>query len=408
MLAVCVCTCSISITSELGGHVLKRLYVVILGLVGLASVQVAEPEIDSTTLTAFNTAVESGDASAIEGAASDLMHEAIGNPDDPNALIAAYEAALRLCYLDCATALPGAEFVLSFPDTGTHPIVADRELLLAVAAYSEASNGASRADLERALMNVPEPTLLSARSFLPLYTELAESGQLGRAARVAGAAVEHLRPVRTSVLQYYLHALEAYATTHFLDEPSVEAHEAIVRWNAEMKQLYEALDHEHAPEWLSANYWRSEAWDVAVGAYYRSVETRWETGADIGALTPEQSEMIREEYPLPERNSGDDGHENVSELPHCDGELVMAERVRFPHRQSYNGIVGSVIVRFKLDENGRAFDAEVLASVPAGSFDTSATDPIESWYWEPEEGVDVASCRLYRDNLIVPISFSFD
>ena len=133
---------------------MKRLRRVVIGLMGLGLAQTAQAQISADSLTAFNQAVETGDAAAIETASTNLMNDAIANPDDPDALIAAYEAALKLCDIDCEAALPGAEFALGFPATGQHPIMVERELLAAFADFSRRSTGSTRARLETALTNM--------------------------------------------------------------------------------------------------------------------------------------------------------------------------------------------------------------------------------------------------------------
>ncbi|HBJ91462.1 MAG TPA: hypothetical protein DDZ43_01165, partial [Hyphomonadaceae bacterium] len=84
---------------------------------------VANAQLSNDALGAFNTAVQSGDNGAIISASTALMDNAIANPSDPNATVAAYEAALKLCERQaCESALRGAEFTTRQPDTGAHPL----------------------------------------------------------------------------------------------------------------------------------------------------------------------------------------------------------------------------------------------------------------------------------------------
>ena len=385
----------------------------LVGLIGLGLAQTAQAQISSNTLTAFNQAVETGDASAIEVASTNLMNEAIANPDDPDALIAAYEAALKLCDIDCEAALPGAEFALGFPATGQHPIMAERELLAAFADFSRRSTGATRARLETALTNMQDPTLLSARAFLPLYTDLAGRNHFQPSARVARIAVEHLEPVRSSVLQYYLHALEAYGTTLFLEEKTVASHEALVRWNAELRRLRSEVTLSDAPDWLEATYWRSEAWVLAADTYYRSADDESPVETRIRAdeaehLSEEQVDAIYAEYDIPDdydtfANDGD----ATDFLPRCDIETNFLPRLEFPRRAANLGVIGTVFLEIDIDSEGAVVDARLLASVPPNLFDQQVVETISQWQFTVAEDEDPTSCRLEQSNLVYPISFGF-
>ncbi len=387
------------------GKLMNIIHSALAGLIGLGCAQVASAQIASSTLTAFNQAVETGDAAAIEVASTNLMNEAIANPDDPDALIAAYEAALKLCDIDCAAALPGAEFALGFPATGQHPIMAERELLAAFAAFSGEASRRTRARLEAALSNLQDPTLLSARAFFPLYLNHAERSNFDDAARVSGIAVEHLRPVRSSVPEFYFHALEAHATTLYLHEKSLESHDAIFRWNAEMIQVESMIALEDQPEWLRSNYWRSEAWANAARAFIESTTgygDRVVSGFDrVDAPSENEIDEIYAEFPPVEQIVEDVD----TRLPHCEGELIRPDDFSYPARAAYDGVIGSVIAKFRFDEEGRVLDVDVLAAVPPDVFDDSVLDASSSWYYQVAEGVDPSTCRLDHENVVLPITF---
>ncbi len=387
------------------------LHSALAGLIGLGCAQVASAQISSNTLTAFNQAVEAGDATAIEVASTNLMNEAIANPDDPDALIAAYEAALKLCDIDCAAALPGAEFALGFPATGQHPIMAERELLAVFAAFSRESNRRTRNRLEAALSDLQDPTLLSARAFFPLYANQAARNNFDDAARVAAMAVEHLRPVRSSVPEFYYHALEAHATTLYLHEKSLESHDAMFRWNAEMIQMESMIAREDQPEWLRSNYWRSEAWAYAARAFIESTvgyDDRVVSGFDR-VETPSEAEIdeIYAEYPRAER-AVENSDDVETGLPHCDGDLVMPHDISFPSDLAFRGLVGSAFARFRFNDTGQVMDAEIIAAVPPEVFDDTILTDAHTWYFQIAEGVDPSTCRLNHENVILPVSFTLE
>lgn len=392
---------------------MKRLRRVVIGLMGLGLAQTAQAQISADSLTAFNQAIETGDAAAIETASTNLMNEAIANPDDPDALIAAYEAALKLCDIDCGAALPGAEFALGFPATGQHPIMAERELLAAFASFTAESTRDTRRELLAALNNMEDPTLLSARAFMPLYVDLASRDNLGDAAAVAGLAVRELRPVRSSVLQYYLHAAETHATTSFLEAKTLESHEALVRWNAEIRELRTSIGLNQAPEWLRLAYWRSEAWIGAANAFYASVsddgETTGRNGRErVSFLSEEEVNSIYGEYSLttefdPFMTVADGETTN----PVCVLRSNLRPRPRFPSGALRSGTIGYVLLHFDLDEDGEVISPSVVASVPPDVFDEMVEDTVSRWRFEVDDELSEPDCYFQRTNIVYPISFEF-
>jgi len=391
----------------------KLFHGTLVALISLGCAQVAAAQISSSTLTAFNQAVETGDASAIEVASTNLINEAIANPDDPDALIAAYEAALKLCDIDCAAALPGAEFALGFPATGQHPIMAERELLAAFASFTAESTRDTRRELLAALNNMEDPTLLSARAFMPLYADLASRDNLGDAAAVAGLAVRELRPVRSSVLQYYLHAAETHATTSFLEVKTEESHEALVRWNAELRELRTSIGLNQAPEWLRLAYWRSEAWIGAANAFYASVsddgETTGRNGRErVSFLSEEEVNSIYGEYSLSTEfdpfMTVEDGE---TTNPVCVLRSNLRPRPRFPSGALRSGTIGYVLLHFDLDEDGDVISPSVVASVPPDVFDEMVEDTVSRWRFEVDDELSEPDCYFQRSNIVYPISFEF-
>ncbi len=386
----------------------------VVGLIGLGLAQTAQAQISADSLTAFNQDVETGDAAAIEVATTNLMNEAIANPDDPDALIVAYEAALKLCDIDCAAALPGAEFALGFPATGQHPIMAERELLAAFAGFTAESTRDTRRELLAALNNIQDPTLLSARAFMPLYADLASRDNLGDAAAVAGLAVRKLRPVRSSVLQYYLHAAETHATTSFLEAKTLESHEALVRWNAELRELKASVGSDDAPEWLERAFWRSEAWLGLAGVFYSSTDKngdgsgRFRRG-DVTYLSEDAVAAIYQEYSIP-----DDfdvvltGQDVANGLPVCGAIPRASDGLNYPRSALSNGDIGYTILRYDMDEDGYVIDESVrmLAAVPEGVFEEEVIDSLSDWRFRVTGDLRPPECYIQRTNIIHTISFS--
>ena len=161
----------------------------------------AGAELTSQALRSYNEAVASNDNSAIKSAALTLMKEAISDPKNPNATVAAYEASVKLCERgECEAALPGANFVLKQPDTGGHPVKADRDLLKAFAEHQKKSTNGTRKDLKNALSDVrgKDPSFLSLRADLVLMNDFYSRGDWSETNEIARESVAQLANVKSS------------------------------------------------------------------------------------------------------------------------------------------------------------------------------------------------------------------
>ncbi len=367
---------------------------------------VAHAQLSNDALGAFNTAVQSGDIDAIISASTALMDNAIANPSDPNATVAAYEAALKLCERQaCETALRGAEFVLTQPDTGDHPVMTDRALLESFAAFSTSVNRSSRSGLDEALQNVRDrdPNHLSIRASVALYTEHLTNGSWRDAWRVATASAEHLYPVRNVVSEAYFDARQQSAIAYFYSEQTRESHEALARWNAETRQtVARILDAGYtSPEWLEKVYWQSEA--------YMTLAERWFYSNDIDnsfadseasrrqqqPLTEGQLDLINAEYPLPNSEGLLFHPRTDGELRRCRGELINEPELRYPTiARGWDG-VAVVVARLWFDDDGSVSDQELLASIPPSSlFEERSLETMQDWHFELADDEDRSECSV--------------
>ena len=376
----------------------------------------AQAELTSDTLSAYNAAVTANDGDAILATGKRLLSEAISDPDNPNATVAAYEAALKLCERDaCAAAQPGANFVLSQPDTGGHPVMTDRALLKAFADYKVESDAQTRADLEAALMAAKptEPSYLSLRAFMQLADEYYVGRDWAKAQDIAAAAVEHLAIVKSNVPDIYYLAREIEAISGFIHRRGVESHEALIRLEEDLGQSLAdtSAEGKEIPEWMEDMYWRSTAWTYAA----RGVFTTYDKKGSLGnfratelkerGLTDAEIRAIRGEYPRRTSWRKRDRDIPNADLPQCAGELVDRPDIRFPIQAGMRGLMGSVIIRMQFDENGNVIDPEVLAAVPVDGFEEDVIRSVSKWRWKKSSD-ETRECRMNRDELVMAVSFS--
>ncbi|MAF56862.1 hypothetical protein [Ponticaulis sp.] len=364
-------------------------------------------EISDASFNRFNSAVEAGDPQTIEAASRELMADAMRNPDDPNALLATYEAATRLCATDCASAIPGAEFALSFPDTGDYPNIADRQLLLAYARFSATSDPEMTSALEVALISVTEPSLLSVRAATELYINHVAAEHWEDARRTSLLAVEHIRPVKSSAFQAYFNAIEAHALSWVNAEEGSESLENIVRWHAEVRQAFEVTRNAvvEIPEWLYSMYWRSKLWDAVVSV---RPDSRGATGRQSRYVSERESARIFAEFPLP---AGVTSIEDDSapfwegEGIGCDGRWDIPPSDVVPQSAySARWNLSGVVVKMTLDAEGNIKSKELIAEVPYQAL-SDVLEPMNDWRWIVDEDVDRSSCTL--EDMSIPVMYTF-
>ncbi|MAP94961.1 MAG: hypothetical protein CMK07_08420 [Ponticaulis sp.] len=389
---------------------------ILLAVFAIAGSQLtAHAELTSAALSNYNTAVNNNDDTEIVRTARILVDEAISDPQNPNATIAAYEASLKLCERGhCDDASDGADFVVGQPDTASHPVMRDRQLLKAYVDFKVKSNGSSRSSLKDALepVKTANPSVLSLRAFIQLANEYYSRADWGDAFRTSSNAVEHLATVKSSVPDAYFIARETAATSYLLHQRGPDAQEDLIRLNAELEQLRSRYEAEGVdiPDWLERTYWRSEAWVGVAQALFWSNDTRgslseYRAGkSNNRPLSEKQIDEIRAEYPLAESDEPSSEAED-GQLPFCEGELKQTKAIRYPSSAAFNGMVGSVILRLKFDEKGNVTEPEVLAAVPIAGFEEELIESVSEWRWQKSDDEDKA-CRLNRENVIMPVTFS--
>jgi len=125
----------------------------------------AQAQVRGEVISAYNQAVQSGDADGTLRAATALAEAAMANPGDERAALLAFEAGWKLCEAGrCEAAIAPAEFALAQPAGEGHPGPAQRKLLLAYARWKRDQDRSTRRALDKALdplLNA-EPSMVSA------------------------------------------------------------------------------------------------------------------------------------------------------------------------------------------------------------------------------------------------------
>ncbi|MEM8637170.1 MAG: energy transducer TonB [Pseudomonadota bacterium] len=357
----------------------------------------AHGQISNDAFAAYNDAVRSGsDRSLIVSAAENLAAEAISNPDDPIAGVAAFESAWMLCVLDqCDRASQPAELAAGATDetTVSHASQSTRDLLVAYVDWKIENTRKTRNALDTALESLPEGdvSLVSVRAYREYYTHCARNRRWYDAERVAKAASEHMDSLKADLLSEISLAKLVAISASAKAGPSMDDYESALALERDLSARRRELEvaGEDMPEILSELEYRAMAWQKAISAYLRSTGKR----RRVDALDEAYSEDIGQSVL-------DEGWSE--EL--CGGDFDFDPPLRYPRRAAYRGEVGSVIMGLSIVD-GIPENIVVHAAVPDNEFGEVARETLEKWRWIPSEGVDLTSCSMSRDNIVVPFVF---
>lgn len=358
----------------------------------LAMPVIASPVDDA--VSTFNAAISSGQKTDQTLAARALIDVAIANPDTEVATLMAFEGAWTLCRIDaCNGAVRGAEFAASRPATGAHPLMADRQLLAALANWSEDDSRRTRNRLNAAIKSVEprRPTRLSATAYERRYESRMTKERYESAAAAANSAIEHLEPSKDSMPEHYVRAQTTAAVATFYDDAELEHLESMTRLTGELgEQMLGAATRGAPPVWLQDAYWRADAWRLVMETSFTRRRDK-ERAEEIASLLNDYRSPLSIWTPSSAR-------------PLCDGTFDMTPPIEYPRDAIRQGRYGAVLLGFDIS-NGRVLNARVLAAVPSETFRTQALQTIRQWRWQAETDNQSGNCSMSRENVTVPIVF---
>ena len=96
--------------------------------------------------------------------------------------------------------------------------------------------------------------------------------------------------------------------------------------------------------------------------------------------------------------------EDSNGLPFCDGKLSENPDIRFPRNAGRAGTFGSVIMRISIDDLD-VTDVEVLAAVPAETFEKPALKAVRKKKWIVENGTPGVTCSTSQKDMMAVVWF---
>ncbi len=371
---------------------MRRLFgcgLAVLGMVLSLSLSLpARADMPAGTISGFNQAVQSGDPATIVMAAKQMGAAAVAHPEDPQAPVAAFEAANQLCLRGaCADAVPMAAYLSGLED-GLPVSRAEVDVLTAFANWSASAKNKAA---DQAFSKVLEAQVDSDANMLTLAAyeyfcaALIGSDDWAGLHDRAHLAMVHMKPARDVVPYRWATITLLSASSLFNEERSTDALQEM----ADIKTwLYQKRIGEESKD-LDKIYYNASAWQIAMKAYFRSGGGRDDRIArKIDAAAATQMEEINQS-----------SQAKPSDGPSlCKGHVVSPPRPVYPHKAARKGYVGAVLMNFGFDDDGRPAHFRVLASVPDGQFEQASLDGMKSFKWEWDAQQEDPDCVKSRED----------
>lgn len=396
---------------------MKRMSILLatISLCSLALSGVSYGQISADQVTAFNTAIESGDARQAQAAAKSLFENVRNNPNDKDSAALAYEAGWVLCRIgDCASAVPIGEFLVGHPtrDPAAHPVKADRDLLLAYANWIVEKNATTRKAFDAALasMGTVEPSLLSVKAFADRYRVDQTGSDRDLIKASARAAREHMEPIAEFVpdqlaVANYVEAVSAWGgSVRSADQIRME--HAI--WQFQI--LMEDENYKNA-EGVADLRWSAQAWRNAMRSYafakrFGQSPNKRVAGTFPGMSPEKQREVAALYAPKLQAARAKAASGDADQLPRCVGTFNKPPAREPRGRDQQAGYIGSVIVGMDV-EAGKLVNVRVLAAVPDDKYSEFAVEAFKDLSWEKAKDQPVENCTDSFEGLTFPFSLSF-
>lgn len=384
---------------------------IILAALAFAMAQTACGQISDETVLAYNqTLADGSDANTIKTAALALADTAIANPEDEQATLLAFEAGVTLCRIGaCEASKPAATFVVNQPVISAEefPTGPSRQVLLQYVNWKSDPTERRRKTLTGALetLAAEDISIISIMAHRDNYEYCTQKGAWGDASRAATAAFEHFEAAQNEIYYDYASAkVTAYAAS-FNMRQSLDLYEPMARLERDISQRatgLEASAREQEVKRLRQVEYLAMAWKGAMGAYL--------TSSGKGRAVGKIDERLRQEADEDEETQSSPAEDAAlsGELPFCEEEPKELPSIRYPSRAANRGIVGSLVMGFDLNAEGRPENIEVLAAVPLNAFDEVSIEAIAGLQWERAEGVAPETCRLSRENVVYPFVFTLN
>lgn len=271
----------------------------------------------------------------------------------------------------------------------------------AYSAYETKADKATRKALLEALEAYNgEPNTTTVNAHLIVMVDDTYAAKPRELYKSATMAREHLESIANVLPQQYIEARYVAAVAHFNYRQKSAAMLELAHVQGLAKRVNSALDEDL--EWATSLRYKSEAWRMAMEAYFQSAGDSFPSDEDIDAIL-----STYRADPATINAAADSGETIDGQLPFCAGEIVQRPKMRYPAGKAMRGMYGALLLELNFDETGQVVDPIVRASVPFEGFSEKALKTVSKWKYVAEDKKAVGvTCRLSRGNVILPMLFA--
>lgn len=346
-------------------------------------------------MKAFNEAVKAGNYK-VASAEAKTTWQTWDKSDRDTAIVAREFGFAAYVAGDFAAAKEYGQFLkdngatLATPDD--QPEVS--KVLLAVANYRLDANVGTRQALFEALKaREPRPGLdmQSVLASEALYRGDWGTGNWGAAVESAALADRLMGRGGDQLLARALDARATSAVAGFMGGRDKEDYAKIVQAHNDVVGAIDvALNPRHKASLIPLKF-RLEAWAISVEAVFKASQ---QTGSLISKDVKTLELRQLQNAPFDDMQAGPDP---------CMGDMDISQ-LRYPQSASFRGMVGTVIMRYTSDAEGRITKPEILAAVPVAQF-AESVEKAASTFRLKRAKEDSKTCSLAGTSRLLRISF---
>ncbi|MCB1693879.1 MAG: energy transducer TonB [Pseudomonadales bacterium] len=271
--------------------------------------------------------------------------------------------------------------------------------LVALVNFGTKPSKRHRGELFRALRKrVAQPgyDAYTEKALQVLYLHDWEKGDWHKAAESSALASRFFSRAGDAAVSLETEARMISSVSRFLPTRTTEAYYELVELHNFVTEDIAHLDDPGLQVQLLKQRWTVFAWVRAIEAFYRTYYGKPGGYRLTEDIDPRPLEMGR--YKIMRSPEPEDSR------PLCQMDFEY-DAPHYPGLRLYEGFVGVVILMVDFDEEGRAHNGEILASVPVPSFGKSVLAVVESMHRIAKPGEDVGKCRVSERDVVIPITF---
>ena len=294
-------------------------------------------------------------------------------------------------------------FLVCMVSAAAHTAMAQEPDVTDIVAANDAFTAQPDSNTRAALVSAlnaynDDPTVQSVNAYIGLMMHDGAGDSHEQTYASASAATAHFEPIADIIPKQYLEARFLAAVALFNDKQHRDAMLEMAHVEGRARAYTDATG--ERPDWASFLKWKSDAWGMAMNAYFESARENHPDDDEIQAILASYGTDVASRNALAARSLDDKG------LRFCRGKMIQRPAMKYPASRDSKSQFGAVILQMDLNADGDVINPRVLASVPENVFDEKSLRVVGKWKFKPKDRDAVGvTCRLERSNLVQPLTF---